>query len=142
MITVNSRILENSYTSSEWATDNPVLPNRVLGYDSTLRRYKMGNGIDTWSALPWWSDETSLAAYSITLDTTEPSSYTLTSPQLASVNAFGPRYPNFVALIAGRQVSDIQPTYTGSPGSFTQIDIQLHDDGSGLNADTTLVQFS
>ena len=75
------------------------------------------------------------------LDTTESAPYTLTSPQLASVNDFG-KYPSFVALIRGDVFSDIQPVYTGSPGSFTQVQIKLHDDGSGTNLDDTTVQFS
>lgn len=76
-----------------------------------------------------------------TLDTTKSAPYTLTSPQLASVNAFG-RYPNFIALIGGTVSPDIQPTYTGAVGAFSAITIALHDNGSGMNADTTVVQFS
>lgn len=75
------------------------------------------------------------------LDTTESAPYTLTSPQLASVNDFG-KYPSFVAIISGEPFTDIQPIYTGSPGSFTQVQIKLHDDGTGTNLDDTTVQFS
>ena len=57
-VTVQTRTLRLVRTSVEWASDNPELPDRVQGFDSTLRRYKMGNGTDTWSVLPWWSDET------------------------------------------------------------------------------------
>lgn len=79
------------------------------------------------------------------LDTTEPSLYTLNGTELGAVNALG-RQPNFSAVTSSGQGnwSDIYPIYTpyNAYGAYTQIQVVLHDDGSGLNAEDTLVQFS
>ncbi len=83
------------------------------------------------------------AVISKTRTTTDPDTYTLTSPELVILNAYT-RYPNFVAIVTstGQQFSDIYPTYTGTIGSFTACVVTLHSDGAGLNADNTYIQFS
>lgn len=40
-------------TSTQWSAANPVLAPGELGYDITLDDYKMGNGTNTWSQLPF-----------------------------------------------------------------------------------------
>jgi hypothetical protein len=147
MIIAKTLLEENAYTSAQWVSGvspllpaNPVLPIRVLGYDTTVRKYKMGDGVTTWDLLPWWSDIAN-AALVVTRNSGTTSPYTLTSGQRAQVNAYG-RYPTFAAFISGLQYDDIYPIYTGSPGSFTSVIVQLHDDGTGNNPDTTVVQFS
>lgn len=50
-------------TAEEWAADNPVLLSNQLGVESDLVNNvetgtlfaKLGNGVDTWSALPYWT---------------------------------------------------------------------------------------
>jgi hypothetical protein len=69
------------------------------------------------------------------------STYPVNSIDLAVINGFG-RYPNFVAVVAGAITPDIQPTFSGVPGSFSAISIGLHNDGTGVNPDDTEVQFS
>lgn len=62
--------------------------------------------------------------------------YTLSSPERTLVNALG-KWPNFVALVGGQQFYDVYPQYTGTPGSFTQIKVQLHSD-----SEVHVLQFS
>lgn len=80
----------------------------------------------------------------INLDSSQPSLYTVTAPQLAAVNSLG-KIPNFTAisLASGQQFSDIYPIYNPPMGFgvYTQIQIVLHD-GGGTNAEDTVVQFS
>lgn len=54
MITINGKILENVYTSAEWALSNPVLSARVAGYDSDELKFKLGDGVNHWADLPWY----------------------------------------------------------------------------------------
>lgn len=56
MVTVQTRLLENVYTSAEWAASNPILPNRVKGGDSTVLKYKIGDGVTAWNDLEYWND--------------------------------------------------------------------------------------
>ena len=43
-------------TTANWAANNPVLALGEIGADMTLHRIKVGDGVKTWSALPF-SDE-------------------------------------------------------------------------------------
>lgn len=54
--TVCGRIAHLSFTSSEWASQNPVLKEGEIGYDETNKRTKVGNGVTPWTSLPWLSD--------------------------------------------------------------------------------------
>lgn len=83
----------------------------------------------------------SATPYTFTLDTTKPDVYTLDNNQLNNVNALGAKYPPFTAIVNGRPFDDIWPTYTGNPGAFTAVTINLHPDGSGNNAESTIIQF-
>lgn len=61
MITINGRIFENVYTSAEWASANPILPDRVQGFDSTVRAFKMGDGVTHWLDLPYYYATSAIA---------------------------------------------------------------------------------
>ncbi|WP_323986184.1 sialate O-acetylesterase [Microbacterium plantarum] len=40
-------------TTAEWAAANPVLGDGEMGYDSTLKRVKVGDGVVSWVGLGW-----------------------------------------------------------------------------------------
>lgn len=40
-------------TTAEWAAANPVLGDGEMGYDSTLKRVKVGDGVSSWVGLGW-----------------------------------------------------------------------------------------
>lgn len=40
-------------TTAEWETENPILLNGEMGYDSTSKRYKIGDGTSTWKNLEY-----------------------------------------------------------------------------------------
>ena len=40
-------------TSTEWETENPILLKGEMGYDSTSKRYKIGDGVNTWKNLEY-----------------------------------------------------------------------------------------
>lgn len=40
-------------TTAEWAAANPVLGDGEMGYDSTLKRVKVGDGASSWVGLGW-----------------------------------------------------------------------------------------
>lgn len=43
-------------TSAEWETENPILLKGEMGYDSTSKRYKIGDGVNTWNKLQYEID--------------------------------------------------------------------------------------
>lgn len=48
-----SRMQQRRDTTARWASANPVLLDGELGYDTTLDRYKVGDGVTAWTGLPW-----------------------------------------------------------------------------------------
>ena len=40
-------------TTAEWETENPILLKGEMGYDSTSKRYKIGDGVNTWKKLQY-----------------------------------------------------------------------------------------
>ena len=43
-------------TTAEWETENPILLKGEIGYDSTSKRYKIGDGVKTWKKLQYEID--------------------------------------------------------------------------------------
>ena len=40
-------------TTAEWETENPILLKGEMGYDSTSKRYKIGDGVKKWNKLQY-----------------------------------------------------------------------------------------
>lgn len=50
-VTLNVKIITRNDTATQWETQNPVLLKGELGYDSTAKMLKIGDGTSTWDAL-------------------------------------------------------------------------------------------
>lgn len=87
-------------TSAEWETENPILLKGEMGYDSTSKRYKIGDGVNTWKNLKYEID-----------------TGVLSSGQQLVVNGNGilGDNTNFSQL-----VYDPTMSFNGSPGVFKQ----------------------
>jgi len=124
MITVDARILENSYTSAEWVASNPILPDRVLGYDTTVLRYKMGDGVTAWNSLPFWNPSLNLAPVKHTYASGSAIS------QFIALPAGFPESADLIYWEAGQRFYPaITQVFSGS--TLTGWNIVLNDDGSG-----------
>lgn len=87
-------------TTAEWETENPILLKGEMGYDSTSKRYKIGDGVNTWNKLQYEID-----------------TGVLSSGQQLVVNGNGilGDNTNFSQL-----VYDPTMSFNGSPGVFKQ----------------------
>lgn len=87
-------------TTTEWETENPILLKGEMGYDSTSKRYKIGDGVNTWNKLQYDID-----------------TGVLSSGQQLVVNGNGilGDNTNFSKL-----VYDPTMSFNGSPGVFKQ----------------------
>ena len=47
------RFLVRGATAEAWEANNPKLLQREIGYDQTNRRFKVGDGVNTWKTLPY-----------------------------------------------------------------------------------------
>lgn len=43
-------------TTTQWTTVNPVLKDGEIGWDSTANKFKVGNGVSSWTALAYQGD--------------------------------------------------------------------------------------
>lgn len=61
-----ARLIVDSHSATEWANSPHILKDRELGYDSTSKRFKMGNGVSLFKDLPWFDnyDEITTIDYS------------------------------------------------------------------------------
>jgi hypothetical protein len=53
-----ARIRLRRDTAANWTAANPVLLNGEIGIETDTRRFKIGNGSSTWSALPYYIEGT------------------------------------------------------------------------------------
>lgn len=44
--------------AAEWERLNPILPNNVVGIDTTIKKYKVGDGVSKWKELSFLSGST------------------------------------------------------------------------------------
>lgn len=87
-------------TSSQWSTENPVLLDGELGYDTTSKRYKIGDGVNNWNKLQYEIDTGVLSS----------------GQQLvANGNGILGDNTNFSQLVYDPTIS-----FNGSPGVFKQ----------------------
>ena len=47
-------------TSQAWRNSDPILRNGELGFETDTNQFKIGNGIDSWNTLIYYSDNTTL----------------------------------------------------------------------------------
>ena len=87
-------------TSAEWEAENPILLKGEIGYDSTSKRYKIGDGVNTWKKLQYDID-----------------TGVLSSGQQLVVNGNGILGDN---TNFSKWVYDPTMSFNGSPGVFKQ----------------------
>lgn len=52
-----TRMQQRRGTASQWASDNPILSAGEIGFEVDNSRFKIGDGVNTWSALDYFSNE-------------------------------------------------------------------------------------
>jgi hypothetical protein len=58
---VKDTIQSRRGSSAQWSAANPILADGEIGYDSTTRRMKIGDGVTAWNALAYSIPETTLS---------------------------------------------------------------------------------
>ena len=63
MTTTEARMLQRRATSAEWTAENPILSPGEFGWDTTVKRMKIGDGATTWVDLDWLFPDITLPFY-------------------------------------------------------------------------------
>lgn len=50
-------------TAIQWATKNPILGEGEPGVELDTKTFKIGNGVDPWTALPYYLSQDSITQY-------------------------------------------------------------------------------
>lgn len=56
--TINVKLLVKSDTSTNWETNDPVLGQGEIGFDTTVGKHKIGDGVSNWSDLEYFALKT------------------------------------------------------------------------------------
>jgi hypothetical protein len=49
-----TQIIQRRGTAAQWTTVNPILAEGEMGWVTDLGEFKFGDGVSTWTALPYW----------------------------------------------------------------------------------------
>lgn len=63
--TLTTRIVLRNDVQANWTENNPKLLKGEIGLESDTKRYKIGNGVDTWDLLPYFANIDSEDAMSL-----------------------------------------------------------------------------
>ena len=69
---INVRIVHKNDTYENWTKNNPVLLNSEIGYDSTNKKIKIGDGITEWNLLPYYAGDVKIQSDFEQKDSTQP----------------------------------------------------------------------
>ena len=71
-VTFSSKILTRTDTSDNWESANPILSRGEIGYDITIKKHKVGDGVSHWTELTYNALQTDLnSRLSYLIGTTE-----------------------------------------------------------------------
>ena len=57
-----TRMQQRRGTASQWASDNPILGAGEIGFEIDNSRFKIGDGVNTWSNLDYFSNEADVSS--------------------------------------------------------------------------------
>jgi cold shock CspA family protein len=57
-----TRMQQRRGTASQWASDNPILGAGEIGFEIDNSRFKIGNGVNTWTELDYFSNEADITS--------------------------------------------------------------------------------
>ena len=52
---IKTRILMRRDSSNNWFDSNPILMQGEIGYDTTIKKCKIGDGVNHWNDLPFFA---------------------------------------------------------------------------------------
>ena len=60
-MTINSSVKHKRGTTLQWSTATYILKDGEIGVDTTLYKIKVGDGVKTWSQLPYVAADNNLS---------------------------------------------------------------------------------
>lgn len=111
MKNLNTTILQKRDTAQNWATNNPILAEGVLAFDTTSRKAKLGDGVSVWNTLPYLNDD---KVDKVAGQGLSDNNYDNTSKDKVDNIPVNPKYTDTIVDISGKfdKSNDTLETYT------------------------------
>lgn len=77
---IKTTILMKRDSSKNWLNNNPILLSGQIGYDTTVKKHKIGDGYSHWNDLPYFILSTDLIDYNQNI---------INKPQIESIQLKG-----------------------------------------------------
>lgn len=77
---IKTKILMRRDSFRNWSNANPILESGEIGYDSTIKKHKIGDGYSHWNDLPY---------FSLSTDSVDYQDNVINKPQIESVQLEG-----------------------------------------------------
>lgn len=124
-------------TSSQWSTLNPTLPLGTLGWESNTNKFKIGDGINLWSDLPYFIDEdtigTSLGNYVETSLLAQPDG-------VATLDSSGKLESAQIPSLSSSNISDFNEAAQDAIGDLVGTGLSYSDSTGVISVDTAIIQ--
>ena len=126
MISINGKIWQRVDTSANWASENPILEDKEQGFDSTVKAFKIGDGVTAWNSLGYYYPTANVDPLPITILSSDTNPLNVTSLG-AYQNGFTGFSQNII--VAGKKaqtINDVSISYNWTGSVLTSIDITAH----------------
>lgn len=128
-------------TSSEWTTSNPILLNGELGFETDTKKFKIGDGVNSWNLLIY--SFTPTEQFSIELNTEISNRISGDNSTLASANSYtDTKVSNLVnsAPAVLDTLKELADALGSDPNFATTVSNQIGTVSSNLSAEITTRQ--
>lgn len=132
-MSVTRKIQVRRGTASQWSTANPTLSAGEIGYDSTLKKLKIGDGSTAWASLPFASYTPAEVDALLTQDIIK--STVLSQTSATSGGTWGPRDGAIIVFLNGSAFqiggwagASYDSNWSGNGGGVTTNQVYRSDD--------------
>ena len=131
----NVRILQKTDTSSRWESNNPILGKGEIGYDSTNKKIKIGDGTSRWNDLKYISADGDGSGNSTILDAIQVTE-NIGNYKNGNIINSGTSYET---ILRGMLSKEVEPIITPPSVSFTTPQTQEYEVGTLFKPTYTVV---
>jgi len=103
---IDVKIVHKNDTYENWTKNNPVLLNSEIGYDTTNKKIKIGDGATNWNSLPYYDEDYINEKIAELVDTAPETLNTLN--ELARALGDDPNFATTIANQIGNKVDKIE----------------------------------
>lgn len=137
IVVIDGEIYQKVDTGANWTSNNPVLKNKQLGFDSTAKAFKVGDNVTAWNDLDYYYGSSVSLPDTITvpIGTTLP----IDIDYATNYSEHG-NYPTIqIRSLTGHDITSTATIIYGSALPLDTISIDAANDGTGITDSEILI---